>query len=144
MHEIQKAEYWRSPSSFISFYLRDIPAEETSISRAALSARAWKQERYYLLASIHASQLLLCCRSKFEQIDGRMYRQYINRIRTNPLISTKYIQPPICESPAIPAPGRATSHGYQWILARSGKGRWWVRSWRIMGLLIRDIAILNR
>ena len=38
LEEIQKAAYWRSPNSFISFYLRDIPAAEPSFSRAAISA----------------------------------------------------------------------------------------------------------
>ena len=42
MDEIQKAAYWRSPNSFISFYLKDIPAAEPAFSRAALSAAAWK------------------------------------------------------------------------------------------------------
>ena len=36
VEEIQKAAYWRSPNSFISFYLRDIPAAVPSFSRAAL------------------------------------------------------------------------------------------------------------
>jgi len=40
VEEIHKAAYWRSPNSFISFYLRDVPAAEPSFSRAALSAAA--------------------------------------------------------------------------------------------------------
>ena len=40
VEEIHRAAYWRSPNSFISFYLRDIPAAEPSFSRAALSAAA--------------------------------------------------------------------------------------------------------
>ena len=40
IEEIHRAAYWRSPNSFISFYLRDIPAAEPSFSRAALSAAA--------------------------------------------------------------------------------------------------------
>ena len=40
VQEIQKAAYWRSPNSFISCYLKDVPAAEPSFSRAALSAAA--------------------------------------------------------------------------------------------------------
>ena len=40
VEEIHKAAYWRSPNSFISFYLRDVPAAEPSFSRAALAAAA--------------------------------------------------------------------------------------------------------
>ena len=40
VEEIHKAAYWRSPNSFISFYLKDVPAAEPSFSRAALSAAA--------------------------------------------------------------------------------------------------------
>ena len=36
--EIQKAAYWRSSNSFISHYLRDIPAGEESFASAALTA----------------------------------------------------------------------------------------------------------
>ena len=39
VEEIHKAAYWRSPNSFISFYLRDFPAAEPSLSRAALAAK---------------------------------------------------------------------------------------------------------
>ena len=38
--EIQQAAYWQTPNSFISFYLRDVPAAEPSFSRAALLAAA--------------------------------------------------------------------------------------------------------
>ncbi|XP_071484026.1 uncharacterized protein [Diadema antillarum] len=40
VEEIQKAAYWRSPNSFISFYLRDVPAAVPSFSRAALLSAA--------------------------------------------------------------------------------------------------------
>lgn len=40
IEEIHKAAYWRSPNSFISFYLKDVPAAEPSFSRAALLAAA--------------------------------------------------------------------------------------------------------
>ena len=43
VEEIHKAAYWRSPNSFISFYLRDFPAAEPSFSRAALAAAAQSQ-----------------------------------------------------------------------------------------------------
>ena len=43
VEEIHKAAYWRSPNSFISSYLRDIPATEPSFSRAALAAAAQSQ-----------------------------------------------------------------------------------------------------
>ena len=43
VEEIHKAAYWRSLNSFISFYLRDIPAAEPSFSRAALAAAAQSQ-----------------------------------------------------------------------------------------------------
>ena len=38
VEEIQQAAYWQTPNSFISFYLRDVPAAEPSFSRAALLA----------------------------------------------------------------------------------------------------------
>ena len=38
VEEIQQAAYWRTPNSFISFYLRDVPAAELNFSRAALLA----------------------------------------------------------------------------------------------------------
>ncbi|XP_071477298.1 uncharacterized protein [Diadema antillarum] len=40
VEEIQRAAYWRSPNSFISFYLRDVPAAVPSFSRAALLSAA--------------------------------------------------------------------------------------------------------
>ena len=40
IEEIQQAAYWRTPNSFISFYLRDVPATEPTFSRAALLAAA--------------------------------------------------------------------------------------------------------
>ena len=43
VEEIHKAAYWRSPNTFISFYLRDFPATEPSFSRAALAAAAQSQ-----------------------------------------------------------------------------------------------------
>ena len=43
VEEIQRAAYWSSPNSFISYYLRDIPAGEASFSQAALAAAAASQ-----------------------------------------------------------------------------------------------------
>ena len=40
IQEIHRAAYWRSPNLFISFNLRDVPADEPSFSRAAISAAA--------------------------------------------------------------------------------------------------------
>ena len=40
IEEIHRAAYWRTPNSFISFYLKDIPAAVPSFSRAALAAAA--------------------------------------------------------------------------------------------------------
>ena len=40
IEETQQAAYWRTPNSFISFYLRDVPAAELTFSRAALLAAA--------------------------------------------------------------------------------------------------------
>ena len=38
--EILKAAYWASANSFISYYLRDVPAAEAAFSGAALSSAA--------------------------------------------------------------------------------------------------------
>ena len=59
VEEIHKVAYWRSPNSFISFYLRDIPAAEPSFSRAALAAAAQSHISLGMCLS-HASLTSLC------------------------------------------------------------------------------------
>ena len=74
VEEFHRAAYWRSPNSFISFYLRDIPAAEPSFSRAALFRRGSVPLVRYLRRFSAMPPFSVCVGlAYFEQIGGRMY-----------------------------------------------------------------------